>query len=197
MKQTRRRTPPAEKKPKGVAKTSKRKQKSPSKRAITGHRRRANPGASENAALNRKRAFDLRLQGKNYRQIAAALGVSVKTAFTYVDGLWSELEADTHQTAEKVRAMELLQLDELESVWMPIALSDNLDVHKIIDSKQGEPIKISMEAYEAGLKAVDRVLKIKERRAKLLGLEAPQKVEHSGHLTLDEFEARVKAAALN
>jgi hypothetical protein len=43
----------------------------------------ANRGQEEVAAVNRQKAFDLRSQRKTYREIAAALGVSVSTAFAF------------------------------------------------------------------------------------------------------------------
>lgn len=90
-----------------------------------------------------------------------------------------------------LRAFELQTLDAMERRWLPLALHPALDV----STKKGKA-SIGLPAYGAGLKAVDRVLKIHERRAKLLGLDMPEKQEHSGkvvhrHLTLAEFRERI------
>ncbi len=59
--------------------------------------------------------------------------------------------------SEQVRDQELASLDEIYKRWAPVALKS--------------------EDSELALKVIDRLLKIQERRAKLLGLEAPAKVD--------------------
>lgn len=156
-----------------------------------------NWGETEAAADRRKEAFELRKRKMPYRKIAEVLDVSVSTAFSYVEEYWKELEAATKETAEQVRNQELETLDELEARWAPLALHEGLNVSKLIEGPDGEVKHIRLEDYDAGLKAVDRLLKIHERRSKLLGLDAAQKVEgeikHT-HMTLEEFEKRVKEA---
>ncbi len=49
--------------------------------------RRANIGAILRAHVNRGHAIEMRLKGFSYRRIAGALGVSVSTAYGYVDYL--------------------------------------------------------------------------------------------------------------
>lgn len=156
-----------------------------------------NWGATEKRAINVKRAFELRAKKMSYRKIAEVIGVSVKSAFDYVDEYWKELDADTKETADKVRAQELETLDELEARWAPLALHEGLNVSKLIEGPDGEVKHIRLEDYDAGLKAVDRLLKIQERRSKLLGMDAAQKVEgeiRHTHLTLDEFQKRMEEA---
>lgn len=157
----------------------------------------ANAEVIAQAARNRKLAFELRSQRMTYRQIAAELGVSVKIAFNYVADVFADLKDSTRESAELVRAMELETLDVMQARWEPLAIHEGLDVQKIINGAGGEPVVIRMEDYDAGMKAVDRVLKIQERRAKLLGLDAATKVEGTvqhTHLTLDELEQRMRDA---
>ncbi len=82
---------------------------------------------------------------------------SIKTAHQYVNAYWEEIKDTTGELAEQVREMELASLDKLYKCWAPIALQ--------------------IEDSELALKIIDRLLKIQERRAKLLGLEAPAKVD--------------------
>lgn len=151
-------------------------------------------GASEAAEVRKQKAYELRCKGLTYQQIGDALGVSIKTAHEYVDEVWKYNRERTADSADKLREMELAKLDELEARWMPLALAAELDVSKEVIKGDDNVVHIELDAWDAGMKAVDRVLKIQERRAKLLGIEAPQKVEHSGHLTLDEYERRLKEA---
>lgn len=157
----------------------------------------AHTGEAENAAANRERAFELRRQRLSYREIAKKLGVSAKTAFVYVDEYWAQLDAVTKEKAELVRDMELETLDALQARWEPLALHPCLDVQKVIPGTDGEVKIIRMEDFDAGLKAADKVLKIMERRARLLGLDAALKVEgdvkHT-HMTLEEMEKRLRDA---
>lgn len=159
--------------------------------------RDANRGQAEQAALNRKKAFELRAKRQTYQQIGDTLGVSGKTAWGYVEEHWRELKELTKEEAEMLRHIELQTLDQMEARWAPLATAAELDVQKLMKGKDG-PVVIHLQAYDAGLKAVDRVLKIQERRARLLGLDMPEKIEHSGpkhmHLTLDEFRERLRDA---
>ena len=95
------------------------------------------------------------LGGMNYRELAEVCGVSIGTISSDVKiilGRWrKEQVADTSDYAQ----MELRRLDKaLNAIW-----------NKVIDGQ---------------LDALDRFLRIQERRAKLLGLDAPNETQLSG-----------------
>ncbi len=125
----------------------------------------ANRGANEQAAENRKIAFELRKRRYTYQEIADHLDVSIKTAHQYVNAYWEEIKDTTAEVAEQVREMELASLDEIYKRWAPVALES--------------------EDSELALKVIDRLLKIQERRAKLLGLETPAKVDMMTGVKMD------------
>ncbi len=81
--------------------------------------------------------------------------VSIKTAHQYVNAYWEEIKDTTAEVAEQVREMELASLDQMYKRWAPVALES--------------------EDPELALKVIDRLLKIHERRAKLLGWRLPPK----------------------
>lgn len=118
-------------------------------------RKDAQPGKSEAAAARRVKALDLRKAGASYRQIGAQLGVSEAQAFNDVKAALDALNKLEIAAAEDVRRLELERLDTLTLALWPNAKS----------GKEG---------------AIDRILKLMERRAKLLGLDAPTKQELSG-----------------
>ena len=160
-------------------------------------------GVSEQAALNRKRAFDLRCRRWTYRQIAAEIGVSLAAVCGYINDSLAELREATVKDTEHVRAFELDQLDEQERELIAIEATLRPLAHmkvEIIDAdKEGQPIPadtvgIALAASDKLSKIAQRRVAIGERRAKLLGLDAPEKVEHSGHVGLDEAEARFAEA---
>lgn len=96
------------------------------------------------AAEKRREALRLRITGASFTEIAEALGYGHKgTACAIVREALAELG---REEAEELRALELYRLDELQRAVWDAALSGNLP-------------------------AVDRVLKIMERRAKLCGLD--------------------------
>lgn len=100
-------------------------------------------------AERKKNAVELRLAGASYRDIGNALGCSTVTAMNDCKEALAEIPM---QQADEMRTVELSRLDRLQrAVW-------------------GKAIK-------GDLQAVDRAIKIIDRRAKLLGLDAPQQVQ--------------------
>ena len=128
---------------------------------------RTNVGAAAKSSVRRirttektLRALELRKRGMNYTQIGEKLGCARNTACRYVLSELENLADKCREEAVHVRDIELQRLDALYlKVW---------------------------EAVEEGdLPAIDRCLRIMERRAKLLGLDAAEKVEHSGDLVIN------------
>lgn len=115
----------------------------------------AKPGSKENATERKQEAFELRKQGKSYRAIGSALGISEAQAHRDVAQVLAAISKLTSDRAEEWRALELERLDvALQAIWSGVEGGHD--------------------------KAIELSLKIMERRAKLLGLDAPVKEEHSG-----------------
>lgn len=103
------------------------------------------------------KALNLRLAGCSFREIAAKLHYADHTgAYRAVE---AGLKKGFEEPATQVRKLELARLDSIMRPLWP-------------------------KAKRGGVKAIDRILKIMERRAKLLGLDQPAKLEHSGDMTL-------------
>ncbi len=97
---------------------------------------------------HRAEALELRRAGHTYAAIGEQLGLSKTMAFKLVRQGMEEGRIAIGEAADQLRAEELSRLDGmLSAVWPKAAKGD--------------------------LAAVDRVLKIGERRARLLGLDAP------------------------
>lgn len=97
-------------------------------------------------------ALDLRKSGKSFRAIATKLDISLGQAFKDVQKSLQESLANRNDDAEELRQLELDRLDDLTSA---------LD-HWV---KAGS------------VPAANAMLRVMERRAKLLGLDAPTKQE--------------------
>lgn len=97
-------------------------------------------------ALRRREALAMRQRGKSYQEIADALGYSSRSAAsTDINKMIKELP---QENAHHLRKIEVERMDQLlDAMWDKAMKGDGW--------------------------AVDRCLKIMERRAKLLGLDAP------------------------
>jgi hypothetical protein len=118
-------------------------------------------------------ALDLRARGKSYREIAAFTGVSVRQAFEDVKQGLADHRESYAETAADVRGLELARLDRLWRRAEDLLESDDDD----------------------GAKAIGAALRIMERRARLLGLDA-QVEQVAGSVTLTvEVPSPTKAGA--
>jgi len=100
------------------------------------------------ASERRMKAFELRKKGYGYEQIGKALGISMQAAHHHVKTRLKELAKKTDEDAKQVLQLELARLDQ-----MLLGLYE--------------------EAISGKESAVDRALKIMERRSKMLGIDAP------------------------
>jgi hypothetical protein len=109
-----------------------------------------------------KRALELRLAGASYAQIGSALGLKTRSgAYRMVERVLVRL---VQEPADQVRALELARLDD----WL---------------------LRITPQIHAGNLEALDRGLKIMARRAALLGLDLPVKVDMK--LTIEAVAQRV------
>lgn len=116
-------------------------------------------GKSENKAELRVQVLCLRQKGHSYRMIARELGIGKTTVAKYLWEALAELKDIESKLVGYLRQLELSRLD-----YMLTMLESGLDA--------GTP------------KAIETALKIGERRCKLLGLDAPEKVEQAGAIKL-------------
>jgi hypothetical protein len=128
-------------------------------------RKDAQPGKAEAAAERRVQALQLRMAGASYRAIGSRLGVSEAQAHRDVHAELTRLAEKAADAAEQVRTLELERLDAMLLALWP-------------------------QAKQANQGAIDRVLRLMERRAKLLGIDAPTRID----ATLDVYEVIIGAA---
>lgn len=97
---------------------------------------------------NKRLALQLRIGGATYEQIGVQLKLSTSTAHVLVVEALDELASKTVENAEQLRALELSRLDD-----MLAALNTRKDGNSP--------------------RAIDTKIRIMERRAKLMGIDAP------------------------
>jgi DNA-binding CsgD family transcriptional regulator len=120
------------------------KQRTPRKKP----RPKRRPGEDAKKLVRSAQALDLRTTGATYREIGASLGVSEKTAYYDVQDELARLDPVVTAKAERLRDLEARRLDRYTRMLEP----------GILD---GDP------------RAILAAVRLMERRAKLLGLDAP------------------------
>lgn len=108
------------------------------------------------------KALQYRRLGLSYADIGKQLGISNSTAYEYVSKALEETRKLASDTAEEVKQLELERLDKM-----------------LLGCIDG--------AYKGNLKNIETVLRIQERRAKYLGLDAAGKVDLSGSGIVVQF----------
>lgn len=104
---------------------------------------------------NQAQVLALRRAGMPFSQIAAKVGISKSSAHQLVQEGMEDARRQIATSVDELRAEELSRLD-------------------------GMLAKAYPSAAKGDLQAIDRVLKIGERRAKLLGLDAPTRTALQG-----------------
>lgn len=146
-------------------------------------------------------AARLRGRGWTYQRIADELDVSRQTAY---DAVQRALADTLTEPAAEARTLELERLDEMHAAVLAVLEREHVTVQQgkvvrrrvgvelddngepVLDG-EGQPIPVYEDVLDDApvLQAVDRLLKIQERRAKLLGLDAPAKAEVGGKLSYE------------
>lgn len=115
------------------------------------------PGAPKNVEVLglTEKIVALRASGANFREIGSALDISPSTAHGLLHKAIAERREELGFKVDELVELEVARCDRLQlAVWQ--------------------------KALNGNERAIAAVLNIMARRAKLLGLDAAQKVEHSG-----------------
>lgn len=117
----------------------------------------------EQKHVNIDLALDYRLKSMSYRDIGKKMGITVGTAHRYVQTAIKVIQEKYTEKADALVTLERQKLDKLEA--------------DLVDLVRGGDVK-----------ATTAMLKIMERRAKLLGLDEPSKSE----VKVDAVEVSIK-----
>lgn len=117
-------------------------------------------------ADRRRKVAELRLQHHTIAEIAAKLGISKATASTDLSAVRDEWAERRSASYEEWVGEELAKLDRLERTLLPAAITGEYP-------------------------AVDRIISLMDRRARMLGLDKPQLHEHTV-ITMDAVDAEIR-----
>lgn len=115
-----------------------------------------------------QRALALRVSGATYRQIAQQLGYDGPSGAYYA--VSQELRRRVQEPADELRELELLRLDRV-----------NVALFKIITARGAEAPEV--------VPAVNAFVRLSKRRAELLGLDAPRKIDITARVRMLAVEA--------
>lgn len=123
------------------------------------------------AAKRKAEALRYRIGGMTFEAIGKQLGVSTQAAYKLVKSALAAIQGKTTESALELRGLELARLEAAQvALWPKV-------VGFVRRDKEGREI----ERVDGGQEqAITALLRIMERRSKLLGLDAPARSELSG-----------------
>ena len=127
-------------------------------------------------AARRLQVFELLLMGATTRQIGAQLGISHTQVQNDRDVRLKAI-SDEDPNTEQYRTIEANRLERLLRAMYPLAVGR--------PAERDDDGLITRPEIDPDPAAVDRVIKIMERRAKLLGLDRPIDVNVEAHQFVD------------
>jgi hypothetical protein len=144
---------------------------------------------AETAEL-RAEAYRLKLRGFSDREAGARMGVSHTTIQN-----WTKQEADERvlPLADELRKVQLERLGEMRQAALEVLERIHFAVShgKVVEDPDGGPLEDSAPR----LAAIDRLLRVEERIARLMGLDAPTRSEIEARIEPKPAELLAKIAA--
>jgi DNA-binding CsgD family transcriptional regulator len=116
-------------------------------------------------------AAELRSRSKTYQAIADELGIDVATAFRAVQ---RGMEVTPSEDQHKARRLELAKLDRIEDHLLKVMQCEHVSVSQgRVAMLDDSPVRDDSTGIQAAL----ALLRVQDRRSKLLGLDEPTKTQ--------------------
>lgn len=126
-----------------------------------------------------ERIVQLKREGRTFQEIAATMGISKTTAIRGFHRVKQRVERRAEEDYATYRDEQLARIEVQREVVMDVMTGKHLAVSNgIVVRVDGEPLEDSMPA----LAAVDRLVKLDDQEAKLVGIYAEKKVAVTGGL---------------
>lgn len=141
----------------------------------------------------RIQAVELKVGGLTYRQIGVRLEVTHTRAHQLVSEALEAQRAASEETVQRLRDLEDERLDLALQNIAPLLTAPDLLVVRTF----GDGNEVREDAAELRLKAIDRLIKVSQRRSELHGLNAPAKhalTDADGNSVLPALPPAVTAA---
>lgn len=142
-------------------------------------------------AARRAEVVRLKARGLPYSDIAKRLGISEEVARQDLSRARRARAAELRDSVDEFIAGEVEELERLQLVSWGIALGQHKKVHasgNVAKDEDGNPVL----DYGVNLQAVNTLVRIQERKAKLLGYDAAMKIDLKAQVvTLDAIDAAI------
>lgn len=165
------------------------------KRAPRSTKRRTSHHVAREVATEKLpiQAVELKVGGLTYRQIGVRLEVTHARAHQLVNEALATQRTESEKTLQRLRDLEDERLDlALQNIFPLLTTPDSLVVRTLNDGSE-----VREDAAEIRLKAIDRLIKVSQRRSELHGLNAPAKhalTDADGNSVLPALSPAVTAA---
>jgi hypothetical protein len=136
------------------------------------------------------RCLDLRRAGLSYREIARTVGLSVSNVHGRV---MRGLDRTRREPADALRELELARLDALQEALTRVLGRAHVTVSggKVVMTEGDDGQEMPLLDDGPTIAAAQALVRVQESRRKLLGLDAPARVE-ARVLSIDELDMQIK-----
>ena len=136
------------------------------------------------------RCLDLRRGGLSYREIARTVGLSVSNVHGRV---MRGLDRTRREPADALRELELARLDALQEALTRVLSRAHVTVSggKVMTTKGDDGHEVPLLDDGPIIAAAQALVRVQESRRKLLGLDAPARVD-ARVLSVDELDMQIK-----
>ena len=124
--------------------------------------------------------------------LAREFNISLSTVFAYIEGQRKLLRAQTNDLAAQEREQALELLDNAVEKIVP-HINGTIEIRTEIAREGKPPLILSVEEWQARVKACQVLVSLVDRKAKLLGMDAPVKVEPPPSVPPESEETRSRA----
>jgi hypothetical protein len=149
------------------------------------------PGQIENRLAKAALVWERRCQGATYKTISTELGFSMGSVHNYIEETRAILRERNVDLAAREREQALELLDNAIEKVVP-HINGEIEI-ETVTMRGDKPITISIEAWQARMQGCATLVKLLDRKAKLLGMDAPVKVEPPPTVPPESEEARARA----
>jgi hypothetical protein len=157
----------------------------------TSSREKFKPGQIEVKLERAVAVWRRRCQGASMPSLAREFNISLSTVHAYIEEQRKLLRAQTIDLAAQERHQALELLDNAIEKVVP-HINGEIEI-ETVTMRGDKPITISIEAWQARMQGCATLVKLLDRKAKLLGMDAPVKVEPSPTVPPESNEARARA----
>jgi hypothetical protein len=156
------------------------------------------PGQVEQKLERLAAVWRRRCEGATMTRLACEFGVSIGTVYNYIEEVRKQLREATIDLAAQEREQSLALIDTaIEQVMPHINGEVKIETRVERSNSKGEPrlVVITVEEWQARMKGCQVLVSLLDRKAKLLGMDAPVKVEAPPTVAPETEEQRARARA--